>query len=386
MPPLGSVSRCWRKRSASATRCGRGSTGRRPHSRASTTPGDAAAELATGDQQHTRRSSSAAAANRRRCAWWPNTRTPAISSGGPNQLTPQVRGPARTLRRSKAGVPGRSSGRTCSRSTSGARLRPRRSIGSAPGRGRVQHVIFWPRRRVGPAQHRDARPGRAPTGARPRAEGDLVADAVSTSPGRLPAPAVLATLTCGLNLRRGPARISAAGPRSPVPGGRGCIGQPQRRRSPSLGRRFESERRSVLEPGHIRHRLRREPFRAGRERHALRRPARTGRPGVLDAARPGSPNAVTWEPGGVRIAAVVVAWRGRHGPCRPFAAPGGGAGNQHRADRGRGLAGDARRPRRRVGRGRVAVAKSPGRIATGPARSVSQHTPQEYRPRARMSA
>jgi hypothetical protein len=32
--------------------------------------------------------------------------------------------------------------------------------------------------------------------------------------------------------------------------------------------------------------------------------------GVLDAARPGSPNAVTWEPGGVRIAAVVVAWRG----------------------------------------------------------------------------
>lgn len=33
--------------------------------------------------------------------------------------------------------------------------------------------------------------------------------------------------------------------------------------------------------------------------------------GVLDAARPGSPNAVTWQPrDGVRIAAVVVAWRG----------------------------------------------------------------------------
>jgi hypothetical protein len=40
-----------------------------------------------------------------------------------------------------------------------------------------------------------------------------------------------------------------------------------------------------------------------------------GRPappaGVLDAARTGSPNAVTWQPrGGVRIAAVVVAWQG----------------------------------------------------------------------------
>lgn len=33
--------------------------------------------------------------------------------------------------------------------------------------------------------------------------------------------------------------------------------------------------------------------------------------GVLDAARPGSPNAVTWQPRrGVRIAAVVVAWNG----------------------------------------------------------------------------
>ena len=40
-----------------------------------------------------------------------------------------------------------------------------------------------------------------------------------------------------------------------------------------------------------------------------------GRPtppaGVLDSARPGSPNAVTWQPReGVRIAAVVVAWHG----------------------------------------------------------------------------
>ena len=40
-----------------------------------------------------------------------------------------------------------------------------------------------------------------------------------------------------------------------------------------------------------------------------------GRPappaGVLDAATPGSPNAVTWQPrGGIRIAAVVVAWPG----------------------------------------------------------------------------
>jgi hypothetical protein len=33
--------------------------------------------------------------------------------------------------------------------------------------------------------------------------------------------------------------------------------------------------------------------------------------GVLDAARPGSPNAVTWQPrAGVRIAAVVMAWHG----------------------------------------------------------------------------
>jgi hypothetical protein len=33
--------------------------------------------------------------------------------------------------------------------------------------------------------------------------------------------------------------------------------------------------------------------------------------GVLDAARPGSPNAVSWQPrNGVRIAAVVVAWTG----------------------------------------------------------------------------
>ena len=33
--------------------------------------------------------------------------------------------------------------------------------------------------------------------------------------------------------------------------------------------------------------------------------------GVLDAARPGSPNVVTWQPrAGVRIAAVVVAWKG----------------------------------------------------------------------------
>jgi hypothetical protein len=33
--------------------------------------------------------------------------------------------------------------------------------------------------------------------------------------------------------------------------------------------------------------------------------------GVLDAARPGSPNAVTWQPrSGIRIAAVVVAWHG----------------------------------------------------------------------------
>lgn len=34
-------------------------------------------------------------------------------------------------------------------------------------------------------------------------------------------------------------------------------------------------------------------------------------PGVLDAARPGSPSAVTWQPRtGVRIAAVTVAWKG----------------------------------------------------------------------------
>ncbi|MGZ6314302.1 MAG: hypothetical protein ACXWNI_01585 [Candidatus Limnocylindrales bacterium] len=33
--------------------------------------------------------------------------------------------------------------------------------------------------------------------------------------------------------------------------------------------------------------------------------------GVLAAARPGSPNAVTWQPrDGVRVAAVVVAWKG----------------------------------------------------------------------------
>jgi hypothetical protein len=33
--------------------------------------------------------------------------------------------------------------------------------------------------------------------------------------------------------------------------------------------------------------------------------------GVLDAARPGSPNAVTWQPrGGVRIASVTVSWSG----------------------------------------------------------------------------